>query len=279
MEVFPLRSAGKRPRRENGEGCIYQLADGGWRGYISLNGGRRKWLCARTKADVRKKLREAQRAVERGVDLTSADLTVGAWCVRWLSGKRRIEPTTKAKYETIVRVHVLPSNLSRIMLRKVRAEDVDDWMNALESTGLGAARRKSLLTLVRSALRAAEARGYLPRGNVALHSEMPRETKRHRDAPDPDRVSRLLAVVQNDPRLEAFVLLALGGGLRRGEVLGLTWSAIDFDAGRIEVLARVNRIKGQGLVVRPGAKSDAGERTTFVAQFVVESLKRLHTRV
>jgi integrase len=55
------------------------------------------------------------------------------------------------------------------------------------------------------------------------------------------------------------VLSCLGGGLRRAEVLGLTWGAIDFDSGRIAVRARVNRIKEQGgLVVRPGAKSEAG---------------------
>lgn len=140
-------------------------------------------------------------------------------------------------------------------------------MASLDAAGLGAARRQTLLKVLRAALKVADARGYLPRGNIALLSEIPQAAKRRREAPNPERVSRLLATVRDDSRLEAFVLLCLGGGLRRGEVLGLTWGAVDLDSGRLLVQARVNRVRAElgGLIVRSGAKSEAGERATFVA--------------
>jgi integrase len=91
----------------------------------------------------------------------------------------------------------------------------------------------------------------------------------------------LLATVQRDPRLHAFVLLCLGGGLRRGEVLGLNWGAVDLETGRLTVRARVSRVRKNlgGLIVRPGAKSEAGERVTYVAPFVLDALRRLRAAV
>jgi integrase len=51
---------------------------------------------------------------------------------------------------------------------------------------------------------------------------------------------------------------------------------MDLETGQLTVRARVNRLrKGLGgLVVRTGAKSDAGGRTTYVASFVIDALRR-----
>jgi len=135
--------------------------------------------------------------------------------------------------------------------------------------------------MLRSALKSADAREYLPRGNVALLAEMPQSARKQRGAPDPDRVSRLLATVEDDPPLRAFVLLCLGGGLRLGEVLGLTWGAVNLETGQLTVRARVNRVRKElgGLMVRPGAKSEAGKRLPYVAPFVLEALRRLRSAV
>ena len=44
-------------------------------------------------------------------------------------------------------------------------------------------------------------------------------------------------------RFEAAVVLALAYGMRRGEVLGLHWSALDWKAGTLAVTHGVKRIK------------------------------------
>jgi integrase len=64
-------------------------------------------------------------------------------------------------------------------------------------------------------------------------------------------------------------------------VLGLTWGAIDLEAGRITVQRRVNRLPKDlgGLLVRDGAKSEAGERATYLVPMAVDALRRLRVRL
>ncbi len=94
-------------RRDKGDGSIFPWGDGRWRGYLTLEDGQRKYVTGRTRNEVQKKLREAERSVERGVDLLAERMTVTAWCERWLSA-REIEVTTRSKYEACLRLHVCP---------------------------------------------------------------------------------------------------------------------------------------------------------------------------
>ena len=77
---------------------------------------------------------------------------------------------------------------------------------------------------------------------------------------------------RTSPLLRAFALLWLGVGLRRGEALGLRWDDIDFERGYLLVQRRVNRVRGQGLLVREGAKSSEGNRAQPLPSVVMEAL-------
>ena len=58
-------------------------------------------------------------------------------------------------------------------------------------------------------------------------------------------------------RFEAAVVLALAYGMRRGEVLGLHWSALDWKAGTLGVTHGVKRVKDRD--------ASSGRRTRLVA--------------
>src|ERR1051326_3831995 len=222
----------KGRRRDNGDGFIGQYSKG-WRGYLTTdNGTRRKWFYGQTKAAVQAKMRDAKKAQERGADLHAERQTVAQWCEKWLA-RHDVEVTTRSKYEGIVNGHIKPRALGRVDLGRLTVAHVDDWLAELTKDGVGAPRRQTCLKTLRTALKAADNRGYLPRGNVALKVEMPRAAKRKRTAPDPDRVARLLAHTQDDAALQLFVLMCIGGGLRRGEALGLTWGAVDLETGQV----------------------------------------------
>lgn len=70
---------------------------------------------------------------------------------------------------------------------------------------------------------------------------------------------RLLVERVKNPRASTFLLIALHTGMRRGEILGLMWEDIDFEAKVIHV--RHNAILGKGETsVQDTLKTDAGRR-------------------
>jgi integrase len=60
--------------------------------------------------------------------------------------------------------------------------------------------------------------------------------------------------------------------LRIGEACGLTWDAVDLEAGTIEVRAAAVRVRGGGLVVKT-TKADAGTRTLVLPRWCVGLLR------
>src|SRR5579859_1285290 len=83
----------KYKRRAPGEGSIY--FDGRlYRASVRLPGGKRKYLAAKTRPAVAKKLREAVTHAEKGLPFTPEKMTVAAYLAQWL---RDVEPTVKPK--------------------------------------------------------------------------------------------------------------------------------------------------------------------------------------
>jgi len=84
--------------------------------------------------------------------------------------------------------------------------------------------------------------------NVAKLAEPP-TTRGGHSSTEPltlEEARRFLAAVVGD-RLQALYSVVLTLGLRRGEALGLEWSAIDLATGTLAVTQNVKRLKGKGL--------------------------------
>jgi integrase len=73
-------------RRANGEGSVYQRADGRWVGALSMDEGRRRMVYAATQREARAKLRELQRQLEDGVSAPAGKaLTLGSYLDTWVT--------------------------------------------------------------------------------------------------------------------------------------------------------------------------------------------------
>ena len=100
------------------------------------------------------------------------------------------------------------------------------------------------------------------------------------DAPIPERKPvepltreqvKLLLDVLKDDRLYAFYVVALGCGLRRGELLALTWDCVDLEKGEIYVKKSLQAQTGKGLVIAE-PKSRASYRIVAMPNFVKQTL-------
>jgi integrase len=266
----------RRGRRGNNEGSIYQTTDGRWRAAITLDDRGRKYLTGRTREDIVAKLRKSQQRIDQGLGFDTERLTVGAWLDHWLTNvvTPHGEPTTTEVYEVSVRLHIKPY-VGKVQLGKLTPELVEKWLKKMEEEGKGARTRHFALQRLRTALNEAMARGHVVR-NVASATlvKAPKQQSGKHAAPTPEDMRRLREAMEGE-RLEPLMAVALGAGLRRSEVLGLTWEALDMDGPTpsLTVAKRVNRVSRR-LLVREGAKTEAGQRRIPLSPPVVAALHR-----
>lgn len=88
----------------------------------------------------------------------------------------------------------------------------------------------------------------------------------------PVQVAVLLDAVKGD-RLECLYHLALTLGLRRGELLGLSWADVDFEHGVITIRQQVTEDEHRKIILAPYVKSDEGWRDLPVPPDMLARLK------
>jgi integrase len=155
-------------------------------------------------------------------------LTVGAFLDRWLTGlPGQVSEKTVDSYADTVRLHITPS-LGRKVLRRLTVSDVDQLLAWKRSAGYSANTVRIIRAVLRRALRQAEREGLVSRNAAAL-SSAPRVRGDEGRALSVDQAKALLDQVRGT-RDEPLLTVMLAFGLRRGEALGLRWSALDWDA-------------------------------------------------
>jgi integrase len=115
-------------KRGNGEGSISRRKNGGWCAqYVvyTSEGRKRRTLSGKTRKEVAAKLSKALADREVGLVFDAGTLTVGEYLDRWLShsARGRVRQKTYERYESIVRVHLVPA-LGRIRLKALTPDHV-----------------------------------------------------------------------------------------------------------------------------------------------------------
>lgn len=237
---------GTTARRDAGAGSVYQDARGLWCASVELPTGpdgrrRRKVIRRRVKADVVAALREAQREMQRTGDLPTAAPTLATWLERWLtSSAGALKPRTLATYRGYVAQHIAPT-IGRIRLDRLTPAHVHRLHEAMTAAGLSPTSALQAHRILSRALVVAEREGAVTR-NVAALVEAPRRAVAVRPAMSAADARTLLQSVAHDERDALRWSLALLAGLRQGEALGLTWGAVDLDAGTLTVAWQLQRL-------------------------------------
>ncbi len=226
-------------------------------------------LLARTRSRVHGRPHGTLEAEFPGSATTSEDLTVGAFLEDWLTDVVRlsVRPRTYVSYRYIVRLHLSPS-LGHRQLATLSPADVQAFLNAKSAAGLSPRTVAYLRGVLRQALGHAERMDLVFR-NVARLARPPRIPRRPVSPLTVEQARTFLAAIRGD-RLEALYLVALGCGLRQGEILGLRWSDVDLDVGTLTVRHALARIEGQLVLVEP--KSATSRRVVPLPALVRDAL-------
>lgn len=274
----------QRTRRSPGEGGIFYVpARDRWVAVVDMGiapSGRRlrRKTSARTKTEAKQRLRDLQGLVARGLPLGDGTLTARRFLEEWL--ERRVPTLPKAKstntkdnYAWAVRQHLVPS-LGAKRLVTLTADDVDAMITAKVADGLSTSSIRRILTVLRRALRDAEKRGKVQR-NVAMFVDIPDTHERPGRSLTVDEAKALLAAAHGE-RLEAAWWLGICLGLRPGEIFGLSWEALDFDAGVLHVVRTLKR-EGSTLVLG-GVKTTRSRRSLDLPPSMIRILRNHRSR-
>lgn len=202
-----------------------------------------------------------------------AGVTLGGWLQQWLDGQEHLRPSTRASYRGHIDKHLTPL-LGGMPVAMLTAENVRGLHAALRQQGVSAATTRRIHATLSSALSAAVREGVIP-GNPAALVTLPRGNAYRADVWDAGEAARFLHTVRGDA-LYPLWRLALLTGMRRGELLGLTWDDVDLTTGTLTV--RQTRVAVAGQVVTGPPKSRRGVRAIAVDPATVAVLNAYRVR-
>lgn len=234
--------------RANGEGSIGKYK-GGWRarimiGYKDDGKPNIKEFYGKTQKSVKEKLESYKRQHYLQNIYVDDTITVEQWFYTYMFDykKGKVKDSTLERYESIYRLYILNSILGKVKLSKLNVTTLQRYYNFLLEKGVPNSTLKSINTHLKPCLSEAEKQDYIPK-NYAKLVDIPKSNNKT-NATQVLTLNQQKIFVQNikGHKLESLFLLALGTGLRLGEILGLKWSDIDFKNKLLTVNRSIRRV-------------------------------------
>ena len=171
------------------------------------------------------------------------------WYILWGQVK------SAARYRQLGRDYVNPY-FGRQKLSDLGLDNIEQLYQTLLRKGVSVRNVRYVHSLLHRSLNDAVKRG-LAGFNAAHGARQPKLPQRELQILDEDQVMQLLIIARGD-RLEALLHLAVKTGMRKGEILGLKWSDLDWKRGLIRVQRQVQRVTGKGWYSWPRKRGLAG---------------------
>ncbi|WP_405735173.1 site-specific integrase [Streptomyces sp. NBC_01537] len=224
-----------------------------------------------TLEDAKAWLRRSATDEERGefVDPRDGSITLADYiAMHWAPG-RGGAPKTQQNQERRARLHIVP-HLGQLPLGNITASELRAYTAKLDATVSSVDYRRGILSELSSILEAAVDDKRLARNPMHAKSvRWPKAPQERRGAWSLETALRVRDLI--NPRNRIAVVLALGCGLRQGEVFGLSPEDIDHARGVLHIRRQVQAINGRLYFALPkGAKT----RTVDMPSSVAEELKR-----
>lgn len=225
-----------------------------------------------------------QRIEEREA-MQKGDILFTDFLLKWLRvAKSTVKLTTYASYEMMATRIIIPYfETLNIKLKELTTEDIQEFYSAqLERVSANTVIHYH--AVIHRALKYA-VKIKIIQSNPAVNVERPRKEKFIGSFYDKKEINTLFDIIQGHP-LEVAIKLAAFYGLRREEIIGLKWTAIDFENNTLTIQHTVTECNLDGKhieVASDTAKTDSSLRTmplvtNFRAMLLAKKEKQEHYR-
>lgn len=170
--------------------------------------------------------------------ITSERITLKDFLYIYLASlKNTIRPSTMTYYQTMIQTMVLPE-LGSIVLQELTPATLDLWIHHLHEKGYAKGTLSCIKALLHAALSYAVYPAQLISTNPCDYIKVPKNAPDHiikRTIISPEQYAGLLELWPAGHPMHLIVMILYHTGLRIGEVQGLCWEDVDFDAGTLSV--------------------------------------------
>jgi integrase len=220
-------------------GNITRRGKSSWRikfdvGSDPITGERRtRFVTVRGKRqDAEKELTRLLNDKDKGTLVDPTKITVAGFLSDWFDHAHDLAPKTLERYRQIADRQINP-HLGAIELQKLKPAQVRNWHGLLLKRGLSPGTARLAHQVLRRALSRAVEDEAVSR-NVASGVSAPKVEAEEVAILNVDQINEVLSKLDGH-WLHPIATLALGTGMRRGELLALRWEDIDFNNAAITI--------------------------------------------
>ena len=256
-------------KRGNNEGSIFKRMDGRWCAQVSLN-GRRITKYGKTQKECRDWVNQTLDKIDHGLTFDGAQVSLQQYMESWLSGKTLARrPSTVRNYRRYMNLYILPA-LGRMRLQAITPSHIRQLYLRMQSEGKGARTIQLVHVTLHCAFAQAVKEGLIGHNPLEAVERPKVETKRY-DIFTEKQARTFITAAKGHP-YEALFFLALTTGMRKGEILGLMWTDVDWEKSILRIERQLQPVSYEGGALVP-TKTKSGRRHIMVGKGALTLLK------
>ena len=238
--------------------------------------GKRKYkvVYGHTQPEVDRKAREIKNALAKGINIIAAEQTFSTLADKWLKQKHgKVSNNWYISYKSYM--NALNEHLGDKMIKEIRKSDIEVIINnhfkVNPNTGKPAS-KKHLVNLLSTAKQIFNyaINDRIIEFNPAQNIELPKinEPIKRRALSDEEQQW----ILTTNHRAKRAAMIMMYAGLRRGELVVLTWSDINLDEGTISV-NKSGELENGKFIIKNTAKTKASIRIIDIPRRLVDYLR------
>lgn len=199
------------------------------------------------------------------------DILFSEFLKQWLvSIKNKVEEISYKGYSYTIKNMARYFEKKKIYLKELQPYHIQEFYNSLYREGKNGNTAIHYHVLIREALQSAVKLGLVDK-NVADLVDRPKKDKYQAEFYNKNELMKLFEVIKGDP-LELVIHITAYYGLRRSEVIGLKWSAIDFENKMIKINHKVIEVDKK-IIGKNKMKNKTSNRTLPLIPQIEQMLK------